>query len=136
MHKLTLYLVGPIVKRPPLVACNPGRANYGIGSRKHLTPWVWIKKAARRILVVIPGGAVILVTSVDFNRYKGLIAEQVKKATGRKLLIGGDFGLALSPTPTVTIDNVFPANFVEPHRGGRRPMRATARSFPLKLWER
>ena len=88
------------------------------------------------LLVVILGAATILVMSINFDQYKGLIAEQVKKATGRKLLIGGDFGLALSPTPTVTIDNVFPATFVEPHRGGRRPMRATARSFPLKLWER
>ena len=38
VHELSLYLVGPIVKRPPLVACNPGKANFGIGSRKHLTP--------------------------------------------------------------------------------------------------
>ena len=53
----------------------------------------------------------------------------MKQATGCKLLIGGDFGLALSLTPTVTIDNVFLTNFP----GGSRPEMVTLKRLQVQL---
>ena len=41
------------------------------------------------VAVVVAGIAII--KSLDFNQYRGLIAEQVKAATGRDLTIDGDF---------------------------------------------
>jgi uncharacterized protein involved in outer membrane biogenesis len=57
------------------------------------------------------------------------MGERVKQATGCELLIGGDFGLALSLTPTVTIDNVFLANFP----GGSRPEMVTLKHLEMQL---
>ena len=41
------------------------------------------------LLVVLPGGAIVYVMSIDYNQYKGLIASEVERATGRKLTIDG-----------------------------------------------
>src|SRR6516165_6672148 len=81
------------------------------------------------LLVVILGAATILVMSINFDQYKGLIAEQVKKSTGRELLIGGDFRLALSLTPKVTIDNVFLKNFPS----GSRPEMVRLKRLEVQL---
>ena len=55
------------------------------------------------VLVVLLGGATIYVMSIDYNQYKGLIASEVERATGRKLTIDGKVALALSLTPTLTV---------------------------------
>jgi AsmA family protein len=81
------------------------------------------------LLVVVVGGVVVLVMSIDFNQYKGLIAEQVKQATGRELAIGGDFKLALSLTPTVAVDNVSFANAP----GGTRPQMVTLKRLEVQM---
>src|SRR5262245_55116524 len=81
------------------------------------------------LLVVTLGGAVVLVMSIDFNQYKGLVAEQVKKATGRELSIAGDFKLALSLTPAVAVANVSLANFA----GGSRPQMVTLKRLEVQM---
>ena len=81
------------------------------------------------LVVVIVAGAVILVMSIDFNQYKGLVAEQVKKATGRELTIAGDFKLAPSLTPAVAVDNVSLANVA----GGSRPNMVTLKRLEVQL---
>lgn len=81
------------------------------------------------LLVVILGGAIVLVMSIDFNQYKGLIAEQVKNATGRELTIAGDFKLAPSLTPAVAVDNVSLANFA----GGSRPEMITLKRLEVQM---
>src|SRR5690349_19702326 len=81
------------------------------------------------LVVVIAAGAVILVMSIDFNQYKGLVAEQVKKATGRELTIAGDFKLAPSLTPAVAVDNVSLANVA----GGSRPDMVTLKRLEVQL---
>ena len=81
------------------------------------------------LLVVILGGAVVLVMSIDFNQYKGLIAEQVKRATGRELTIAGDFKLALSLTPALAVDNVSLANLP----GASRPQMVTLKRLEVQM---
>jgi AsmA family protein len=58
------------------------------------------------VIVVIIGGGAIYVSTLDFNSYKGEIQEQVKKATGRDLVIAGDIDLELSMTPRLTVAGV------------------------------
>jgi uncharacterized protein involved in outer membrane biogenesis len=81
------------------------------------------------LLAVIVGGAVILVMSIDFNQYKGLIAEQVKQATGRELTIAGDFKLSLSLAPAVAVNNVSLANFA----GGSPAEMVTLKRLEVQL---
>ena len=49
-----------------------------------------MSKVLAVLVVASAVGAIVLLTSVDFNQYKGLIAEKVKKATGK--LLKGLFG--------------------------------------------
>lgn len=58
------------------------------------------------LLIVI---AVVLST-IDFNQYKGLIAEKVKAATGRELTINGNLHVKLTLAPTVAVEDVTFAN--------------------------
>ncbi|MBL6930722.1 MAG: AsmA family protein [Rhodospirillales bacterium] len=60
------------------------------------------------IALIIAGVAII--KTIDFNQYKGLIAEQAKAATGRDLTIAGDLDLAISLTPRISVDGVSFAN--------------------------
>ncbi len=60
------------------------------------------------VAVVVAGIAII--KSLDFNEYRGLIAEQVKAATGRDLTINGDLNLELSLNPSVAVEGVTFAN--------------------------
>ena len=48
------------------------------------------------VVVVLIAGALIAVSFVDINQYKGLITEQVKQATGRDLSIDGNLELKVS----------------------------------------
>jgi uncharacterized protein involved in outer membrane biogenesis len=62
-------------------------------------------------LIVLAGVAVfVLLATIDFDRYRPLIAAEVKAATGRDLEIAGKFHLALSLTPTVSVSDVRFAN--------------------------
>jgi uncharacterized protein involved in outer membrane biogenesis len=59
------------------------------------------------ILVVGAAAAMFaIVNSIDFNAYKDLVAQQVKAATGRDLVLAGDVKVALSLTPRLAVDQV------------------------------
>jgi len=60
------------------------------------------------VAVVVAGVAII--KSIDFNEYRGLIAEQVKAATGRDVTISGNLDLELSMSPAVAVEGVTFAN--------------------------
>jgi len=60
------------------------------------------------VAVVVAG--VAIVKSIDFNEYRGLIAEHVKSATGRELTISGELNLELSLNPAVAMEGVTFAN--------------------------
>ena len=81
------------------------------------------------LLVVLPGGAIVYVMSVDYNQYKGLIASEVERATGRKLTIDGKVALALSLTPTLTVKDLSLAN----PPGGSRPQMIMLKRLEVQM---
>ncbi|MGJ3259240.1 MAG: AsmA family protein [Rhodospirillales bacterium] len=91
----------------------------------------WIKIAGGVVVVligVIVAGAAIL-GSMDFNQYKGLIAEQAKKATGRELQIAGDLNLEISLNPAIAVDGVTFANA----DWGSKPAMVTVERFAAEV---
>lgn len=58
--------------------------------------------------VLVAGVAVL--KNMDFNPYRGLIADQVKDATGRELVIAGPLNLEISLTPSLAVESVTFAN--------------------------
>ncbi len=62
------------------------------------------------VLVVLVIGVVVagvaILKSLDFNEYKDLIAEQVKEATGRDLIIAGELNLEISLNPKIAVEGV------------------------------
>ena len=81
------------------------------------------------LVVVVVGGAIIAVTSIDFNQYRSTIADQVKQATGRDLKIAGDLNVGISRAPTVAVDDVSFANAA----WGSRPEMATVKRFEAEM---
>lgn len=74
-------------------------------------------KALKIIVIVIPlllialvVGAIAVLMTTDFNKYKPQIAEQVRKATGRNLNIAGDLEVGISLTPSVSVSDVTLSN--------------------------
>lgn len=68
-----------------------------------------IKRLLTGVAIVVVGGAAAvfaILQSVDFNSYKDLVAQQVKAATGRDLVLAGDVKVALSLIPHLEIDQV------------------------------
>ena len=51
-----------------------------------------------------------MISSVDVNEYRGLIAEEAEKATGRKLVIAGEADLKISLSPSISVSGVTFAN--------------------------
>ena len=91
----------------------------------------WIKIFGGLVVVlvgVVVSGAAIL-SSMDFDEYKGLIAEQAKSATGRDLQIAGDLNLEISLNPAIAVDGVTFANA----DWGSKPAMLTVERFPQKL---
>ena len=68
----------------------------------------------RKRLLIGGGGVVVLLVAallaapflIDANAYKPEIVAEVKKATGRDLVIDGPISLSLLPTPAATVDGV------------------------------
>jgi AsmA family protein len=83
-------------------------------------------------VALLLAAAIVYVTSIDFDRYRPLLADEVKAATGRDLVIAGRLDLTLSLTPTLAVADVRFANAP----GGSRPdMAAIARlDAEVALW--
>ena len=62
------------------------------------------------LIVVLVVAAVVVVKSIDVNKYKPLIAEQAKAATGRELTIRGNLDLQIGLSPAVVVKDVSLAN--------------------------
>lgn len=81
-------------------------------------------------LIVTAGVAgVIVLKSVDVNRYRGIIASEAEKATGRKLVIAGDLALSISLSPSVVAQDVSFANAP----WGSRPSMAQVKRFEAEV---
>ncbi len=61
-------------------------------------------------LVVLVGATLVVPGMVDWNAYKGDIADQVKVATGRQLTIDGNLEFSVLPTPHLSVNGVRLAN--------------------------
>ena len=81
------------------------------------------------LLVALVVSAVAVLQSKNFNEYRELIADQVKAATGRDLIIAGDLKLELSMEPSVAVEGVSFANA----SWGSAPNMATVRRFEAKV---
>jgi AsmA family protein len=66
--------------------------------------------AVALLVVVLIIAAVVVLKSIDFNQYKGLITEQAKAATGRELKITGNLDLRIGFTPAIVVEEVSFAN--------------------------
>ncbi|MEX0695910.1 MAG: AsmA family protein [Dongiaceae bacterium] len=91
-----------------------------------------LRTIAIALVVLLAAAAVTVVAilkSMDFNSYRGLIAERVEAATGRKLVIGGDIELAVSLTPTAAVNDVTFANVA----GGSRPAMASLKRLEAEM---
>jgi hypothetical protein len=79
------------------------------------------------VVVVVVLGAVL--ASLDFNDMKGLVAEQVKDATGRELVMAGNLDLELSLSPSLTLRDVSFKNA----KWGSRPEMAKLAHFSAEV---
>lgn len=81
------------------------------------------------LLVAAVIGGVAVLKSKDFNEYKGLIAEKVKEATGRDLMIAGNLDLRISLSPALAVEGVSFSNA----SWGSRPQMMTLKSLDAQV---
>lgn len=81
------------------------------------------------LLIAVAVGGIAVLKSTDFNRYKPQIAAEVKKATGRDLVIAGDLGVEISLNPAVAVEGVSFANA----DWGSRPEMVTLDRFEARI---
>ena len=90
-------------------------------------------KIALGVVAVLAIGLVVFLATFDIGKYKGLIQDQAKAATGRELVIGG-IHMAISLTPTVVLDDVTFSNAPwgsRPQMVTVKRIEATASLLPL-----
>ncbi len=66
----------------------------------------WILSAVVALLVGATVTVYAILSSLDFDDLRGVIEAQAKEATGRTLTITGPMDLAVSLSPTITIENL------------------------------
>jgi len=91
--------------------------------------WKKILSGIIVLLVAVVVAGVAILQSMDFNEYRGLIAEQVKTATGRDLTINGELSLELSLNPAVAVEGI---TFANTAWGSRKNM-ATLKKFAAEV---
>jgi uncharacterized protein involved in outer membrane biogenesis len=72
--------------------------------------WKFVAISLLVIAVLLPAAGYLFLRTRDFNRYKGVIANAVKDATGRELSLEGDVDLQISFWPALVVSNVALAN--------------------------
>lgn len=72
--------------------------------------WGKIAGAIGVVLIAAFVATAVLVTQYDYNQLKPTIAEMVKDATGRDLVINGNLDLAVSLAPTLVVSDIAFAN--------------------------
>ncbi len=94
-----------------------------------MSKWIKIAGGIVVVLVAVVVAGVAILGSMDFNQYKGEIAEQVKKATGRDLQIAGDLNLEISLNPAIAVDGVTFQNA----EWGSRPNMLSVKRFAAEV---
>ncbi|XKH36582.1 AsmA family protein [Azospirillum doebereinerae] len=90
--------------------------------------------AAGAGLAVLAGGVLAAPSLIDWNAYKGTIAERVSAATGRTVELRGDIGLTLLPSPALTVRDARlanPAGAAEPDMARLKKLDARVALGPL-----
>ena len=72
--------------------------------------WKFVAISLLLIAVLLPAAGYLFLRTWDFNRYKDVIANAVKDATGRELSLEGDVNLDISFWPALVVTNVALAN--------------------------
>ncbi|MCG6870473.1 MAG: AsmA family protein [Gammaproteobacteria bacterium] len=62
------------------------------------------------VVVILFAGVIVALAFVDFDRYKGVIEDQITEATGRRFRIEGDSDLSVSLVPGIVLRDVSLAN--------------------------
>ncbi|MCR4379033.1 MAG: AsmA family protein [Rhodospirillales bacterium] len=75
-----------------------------------MKPWIKVVGAALVLLIAGVVSVIALVKQYDYNNLKPTIAQMVKDATGRDLVIRGDLNLAVSLSPTLEVFDITFAN--------------------------
>ncbi|MBF0354698.1 MAG: AsmA family protein [Alphaproteobacteria bacterium] len=81
------------------------------------------------VVVLVIGGLLAYLATIDVNQYKPMIAEEVKKATGRDLTIAGNMALKISLSPALVVENVTLSNM----QGGSRPEMVKIKRFEAEV---
>lgn len=88
-----------------------------------------IIKIASVIIIVIIVALVVILKSMDFNKYLNLITQKVQEATGRELKINGELKLNLSFSPALTVEDITFANA----SWGSRPKMVQLKRLDIKV---
>jgi len=72
--------------------------------------WIKVIGGIGVLLIATLVSGIVVLKSMDFNRFKDEVQTLLQDATGRELIIAGDLDLATSLTPTLTVTNVTFAN--------------------------
>jgi len=91
--------------------------------------WMKILSIVGVLFIALIVAGVAILKSMDFNEYKGLIAEKVKEATGRDLKIAGDLNLEISLTPKIAVEGVTFSNAA----WGSRPEMVSVKKFAAEM---
>lgn len=81
------------------------------------------------LAVVMAAGLVAIVSSYDYNRFKPMIEEIVREATGRELTLGGDIHLDIGLVPALVVKDVAFRNAA----WGSRKNLVTVRHFEVEV---
>lgn len=99
------------------------------GRREGGYPVKKILIAALAGLVALAGAVLAAPSLIDWNTYKGAIAERVSAATGRAVELRGDVGLTLLPSPALTVRDARLAN----PAGAAEPDMARLRKLDVRV---
>ncbi len=81
------------------------------------------------LIALLVAAALIVPSFINWNDYKGQIIAEVEKRTGRALVIGGDIGLTLLPSPAVIVTDLRLGNLA----GGEAEDMVKLRSLEVKV---
>lgn len=84
-----------------------------------------IGSIAAVVLLVLPAIALIVLKSIDFNRYKSVLQKQVAQSSGRTLSIGGDIELDIGVRSRLAVSDI---NLSNVSWGSRQTMIAIERA--------
>lgn len=81
------------------------------------------------LLILFVGVAIVVPEFIDWNHYKSKVQDQVKRATGRTLIIGGDLDFTFLPAPRLSAKDIRLPNI----KGGTSPVLFELDSLDIQI---